>query len=244
MTQPAPNSTVPDKGLVARAIGILTSPKATFETIVAYPRPAVFLLFVCLLLGVAQGAPQFTEKGRQAALDMQVKSMEGFGMQVKPEVYEAMEKRMAYNGYITVVSMFVFVPIAVVFFSALYWVLFNAVLGGTASFKQVLGITAHSGIIGAIGALISAPIMYAQGVLSTAGPFNLGALVPFLAPENIIAKTLGATSMFQVWGMFVTGIGLGVLYRRKGSTIGLALIAFYLIITACVFTVFSAFASR
>ncbi len=51
--------------------------------------------------------------------------------------------------------------------------------------------------------------------MSTAGPFNLGALVPFLDPDNLIAKTLGSTSLFTVWGLLVTGIGLGVLYRRR-----------------------------
>ena len=239
MTQPPPTATAPDKGLIARAIGIITSPKATFEAVVAQPKPVAMLFLVCLVLGLSAAIPQFTDRGRLAALDMQVKQMEAFGMNVTPEIYQSMEKRSVYAGYTTLAGVFIGVPLMTMLFTALYWAVFNAIMGGLATFKQVLGIVTHSQVIGALGAAVAAPIMYAQGVMSTSGPFNLGALVPFLEPDSIIAKTLGATNVFTLWGLLVTGIGLGVLYKRKGSTIGLVLIALYVVIAAGFFSIFS-----
>lgn len=247
MSQPASPATAPDKGVVARAIGILTSPKATSETIAAFPRPAIILILVCLIMGVAAAAPQFTERGRQMAFDMQVRSMERMMPTIPPEMMTRMEEASHTAGATAAiwpfVGVFVAVPLFSLFFTALYWVVFNAIMGGTATFKQVLGIVTHSQVIGALGALVAAPIMYAQGVVTAGGPFHLGALVPFLDPGGIVAQTLGVTSVFLVWSMIVTGIGLGVLYKRNGTTIGIVLIAFYLLLAAGMFTVFSAFTS-
>ena len=71
-TMPAP----PDEGVLARAIGILTSPRRTFEGIVKNPRPAAILFLCVTVIALATSLPQFTERGRQAALDMQVQNTE------------------------------------------------------------------------------------------------------------------------------------------------------------------------
>ena len=57
-----------------------------------------------------------------------------------------------------------------------------------------------------------------------AGPFNLGALVPFLDDSSPIRTVLGSISVFTIWGLIVTAIGLGVLYRRKSRNIAITLI--------------------
>jgi hypothetical protein len=72
LTVPVPQ----DEGVLARAIGILTSPKRTFEGIVQNPRPAAILFLATAVIALATSLPQFTERGRQAALDMQVQQVE------------------------------------------------------------------------------------------------------------------------------------------------------------------------
>jgi hypothetical protein len=224
---------VPEKGLFARAIGMIVSPGETFKSIVQTPRPAGILFLICLVIGLATGVPQFTERGRQAALDMQATQIERFtGQPVTPEAYAAMEQRAHYGGYITIVSVFIFLPVFTVLFGALYWVVFNALLGGTASFKQVLAIVAHSQVVSALGALVSAPIQYVQGTQTAAGPFNLGALAPMLEPGSTLANILGGLSVFTMWQVIITAIGLGVLYRRKSGGIAIALLAVYVAIVA------------
>ena len=44
-----------DPGLVARAIGILTSPRATFEKVVANPRPVGILFLVAVVIALGAG---------------------------------------------------------------------------------------------------------------------------------------------------------------------------------------------
>lgn len=229
-----------DQGLLARAIGVLVSPGKTFAGVARSPRPAGILLLVCLLTGLATGLPQFTERGRQAALDMQVQQIERFtGQPVTPEMYTQMEGRTKYSAYASLIGVFVVLPVVCLLFTTLFWVLFNALLGGTASFKQVLAVVTHSQVVTAAGTLLAAPIQYAQGTFTTAGPFNLGALVPMLEPGNPIAAVLGAISFFTLWQLIVTGIGLGTLYRRRPLPIAAGLIVFYVLIITAVTVVFS-----
>jgi len=228
---------LPTKSVFSRAVGIVFSPGTTFQDVVRSPRPAGILLLVCLLMGAAVGVPQFTERGRQATLDMQVQQIEKFtGQPVTPEMYTGMEQRSHWSGYLTLGSMFLFVPFFCVLFAGIFFVVFNAILGGTASFKQVLATVTHSQVIAALGAVVSSPIQYIQGTQTAAGPFNLGALAPMLEPGSALANLLGGLSFFTIWQIIVSAIGLGVLYKRRPGPITTGLLVFYVLIVA-VFTV-------
>lgn len=233
MPESAPNAAAPPMGLFARIVGVITSPRATFESIVAHPRPVGVLFAVALAVALASGLPQFTESGRQAVLDAQIRSIEQFtGQPATPEQIERMEQQSRYNGPIAVVSTFIILPIVSLLIAAVYWAGFNAVLGGTAAFKQVLAVVTHSQVITGLGAVIGTPIQLMQGTMTSAGPFNLGALAPMLEEGSALASLLGAISVFSIWGVFVSAVGLAVLYRRKTGPIFIALLALFLMLTA------------
>jgi hypothetical protein len=231
----APSTEAPIPGLFSRFIGIITSPTATFAHVVRVPKVAGMLFLISLIMGLAQGLPQFTERGRAAALEMQVQQMEGFGMTVTDEVYQQMEQRSHSNlaGYIAIVSMFVGVPFGAVVMTVVLWVVFNAIMGGTATFKHVMAVVVHSQAVSALGVLFAAPIMYARGVLST-GVANVGALLPMLDETSFLAKFLGSIDLFAVWWVVVLSIGLGVLYKKKTSSIATALFIVYGIIAVTI----------
>lgn len=232
---------VNDPGLFGRAIGMITSPGATFQHVVREPRPAIMLLLVSVVIAIASAVPQFTERGQQAVLTTQVEMMERFGATVSDEMYANLQRQVAYGAYTTLVSTFVMMPVMALFFSALYWGVFNALMGGTATFKQVLGIVTHSMVIMAVGALIQAPIQMTQERMSITGPFNLGALVPFLGDESFVARLLSGINAITLWQIVVIAIGLGVLYKRKSTGIAVSLIVLYVAVVAIGVSLFSAF---
>jgi len=225
---------VSDRGLLARTIGMVTAPTDTFRAVVSSPRPFGVLLLACVVLVLATAGPQFTARGRQAALDMQVQQVEKFTRQpVAPQAYAQMERQAERFGpYFAAIGTFVFVPVMSLFFTALYWVAFNTILGGTAAFKQVLAIVTHSQVITALGAAVTAPIQYASGVNTPTGPFNLGALAPMLDPNSFLATFLGMLTVFQIWAVVVTAIGLAVLYNRTRRNVTIALLAFHGLVMA------------
>jgi len=243
MSEPA--ATVPDQGLVARASGILFSPSQTFRTVVAYPRPASMLFMVALVIGLSTSLPQFTAHGRQAALDMMVQRTQQAGQAPTPEMYARVERMQPYLPYIAFASTFILLPVISVLFGAIYWAVFNTILGGMATFGQVLGVVTHASVIGALGAIVAVPIQWFQdGPPNPAGPFNLGALVPMLEPTDFLFRWLSSVSVFMLWQVAVSAIGLGVLYKRRTTGILIGLLSVYLLVTAGLAAAFPSLSSR
>ena len=77
--------------------------------------------------------------------------------------------------------------------------------------------------------------------MTMAGPFNLGALAPMLEEGSKLAAFLGSISIFSLWTFFVSGVGLGVLYKRNGTTIAMVLIGVFLLFMFAVASIFSSF---
>ncbi len=227
MTDPS-HPTPPCPGLLARAIGIITAPGAMFVHVVRTPKVAGMIFLVGIVAGLAQGLPQLTERGRAAALEMQVQQMENFGMQVTDEIYQTLEARSHSNlgAYTAIVGGVVGTPFVAVIMTTLLWGVFNTVMGGTASFKQVMAVLVHSQAVSTLGVLFAAPIMYARGTMG-AGVANLGALLPMLDETSFLAKFLGTIDLFAVWWVVVLAIGLATLYKKKANSIATGLFVFY-----------------
>ena len=227
-TSPAPAPS----GLLSRFVGIITSPKATFEDVAAHARWfGMFALTIGIIVACTT-APLFTEWGRQAALDMQVQQMESFGMQVGDEQYAAMERSMEFGAYMNGVGVLVFSAVMLVVICGILFAIFNAVMGGNASFKQLVAVVVHAGVISALAQLFAAPLNYARGSMSSST--NLAVLLPMLDEGSFVAQFLGMIDLFMVWYVVVLAIGLGVLYKRRTQPIAYSLFAVYGVIAVVI----------
>ena len=217
-------------GVFARAIGIITSPKATFELVVSTaPYTIGILSLVCLLSAIGTVSYSLTEKGKQAQTDFNVQQMEKMGVTVTDEMYAAMEKQAPYRPYLTLVSMFIFFPIFIVIVSGIFYAVFNAVMGGTAEFKQVMAVASHAWMVPAVGALFAGGMNFLRGSIQQSAA-NLGMLLPMLKEGSFAANLAGGIDVFQIWFVLTLSIGLGVLYKRKTSGIATGLFIVYAII--------------
>lgn len=238
MTASTPPPAPAEMGLFARALGMLTAPRATYESVIANPRPIGILFIAAVLIAIAAATPLFTVSGQQAWLDSVTQAQAASGREMSPEATAGLERFAPLVGYFALGQIFIGLPIFALILSGLSWVAFNTIMGGTASFKQVLAVVTHSNVPGAVGAILGLPIQLMQSTMSPGGPFNLGALAPMLDPASPLARSLGVTSVFTVWGLIVMGIGLAVLYRRKSVNIAIGLLVVYALI---VFGLMSAF---
>jgi membrane protein, antimicrobial resistance system len=230
MTTPATaaGSTPATPNLLARFIGIITSPRATFQAVAASPKVLGMLLTVSLLTAVFSALPMTTDAGKQAALDQQVQSMQSMGFQVTDEMYDQMQKGTGRMPYMTGISVLIFIPIVSLVFAGILFAVFNAALGGEASFKQVFSVYIHSGVIGAVSAVLSGTVNYFSGRVTSVA--NLGALLPMLPEKSFVANLLGTVDVFILWSVIVTAIGLGVLYKRRTQPIAISFLAIYAVI--------------
>jgi hypothetical protein len=216
------------KNLLARFVGIIASPRETFASVAAAPKWLGMLLLVATVTAVFTALPMTTDAGKQAALEQQVEQIKSFGMQVSDQMYEQMEKGAGRMPYTTGATVFVFTPIMSVIFAGILFAIFNAALGGEASFKQLFSVYIHSGAIGALSALLSGTVNYFSGRVGSVT--NLGALLPMLPEKSFGAHLLGTVDIFLVWSVVVLAIGLGVLYKRRTQPIAIALLSVYAVI--------------
>jgi hypothetical protein len=144
-TAAAAGSTPAPKSLIARLVGVITSPKETFQSVVASPKWLGVLACTTLAAALFNALPLTTEAGQQAAIQRNEDTVKSFGVQVTDQVHENMERSAARMPYTTAISIVVVSPIIVTIAAGIFFAIFNAALGGEASFKQVFTVLAHAG---------------------------------------------------------------------------------------------------
>jgi Yip1 domain len=232
-------ATVAPMGLLSRFVGVITSPKATFQAVVAHPRWFGMLALVTIVVAVCVSLPLTTDAGRQAALDNNIRQMENFGVQVNDQMYANMAKGMRYAVYQTFFSVLCVGPIVTVIIAGILYGVFAVLMGGQATFKQLFAVYVHSTAISAAGQLFTGPLNYFRGSMSSAT--NLGVVLPMIDEHSFIGRLLGMIDLFLVWWLVLLAIGLGVLYRRRTQPIAIGLFAVYVVIILAAAAVMSAF---
>lgn len=231
-TDTAPAVIQPLPSLPARVFGVLTSPRDTFAKVVATPR-WVGMLALSLVVTVAGGWWFLgTDVGRQALLDQQVSSMEGFGVQVSDAQYAQLEGRLKYAQYFQAGGALIGGPLITFAMAGLLFGVFSGLLGGSATYKQVLAVLTHSGAVNIVQQLFVTPLNYVRESMSS--PTNLSVFLPMLEEGSFLSAFLGTIDLFIVWWVVVLGIGLSVLYRRKTGSVVLGLFGVYAVIALAI----------
>ncbi len=234
MTTPpiVPASAPAPKSLPARFIGVITSPRETFASVAAAPKWLGILALTTIIVAGFTALPMTTEAGRQAAIDQQVTQMQSFGFTVNDQMYEALEKGAGRMPYTTGLGVLVITPIFAVIVAGILFAIFNAALGGEATFKQVFAVLVHAGAISALSTIFSGTVNYFRGAIGSVA--NLGALLPMLAENSFAGRLLGMIDIFLIWYVIVLAIGLAVLYRRRTQPIAISLLTVYAVIAIVV----------
>jgi hypothetical protein len=191
-----------------------------------------------LVVGIIAGSTfafLSTEVGQQAQIDRQIQQMESFGFPVTDQAIEGMERGAPFGRYIAAGFIVVFSPLMMAIMAGIGIVVFNALLGGEATFKQVYAIVVHSGFIGALQQVFVMPLNYARESMSSAT--SLGIFLPMVDDTSFLGRLAGGIDFFLIWSLISTAIGLGVLYRKRTAPIAWSLLAVYVIIILGIATV-------
>jgi Yip1 domain len=209
----------PGPSLLSRFFGILFSPRATYEKVVANPRALGAMALVALLSAVTVGTFMSSEVGKAAIMEQALKGPD------PQRAQEAMEKILPYMGPTYAIFSFVFVPISTVVMSAILYMIFNVIMGGTANFRQMMAVVAHSQFVPVISAIFGTIINYSRGTIASVT--TLAGAASMLDESSFLYRFLSAIELFNVWWVFVLSIGLAVLYRKKTSSVAITLFSIY-----------------
>ena len=136
-----------------------------------------------------------------------------------------MEAMLQYAPYFSVAYIAVFFPLAALLVSGIVIAVFNAALGGSATFKQVYAVVVHSLMVLGLQQIFVYPLDYAKQSLSS--PTNLAVFFPFLDEATFLARLLGSIDLFLIWWIVNLSIGVAVLYKKRTAPIGTALLIVY-----------------
>jgi hypothetical protein len=224
--------------LPARFAGVITSPRETFQSVAAHPRWFGMLVVVTVMVAFFSALPMTTEAGKEATLRNQVEQIESMGMTISDQAYERMRRGIGAAAYTTAGAILVFSPIVTLVIAGILFAVFNGLMGGEASFKQVFAVMVHASVITALQQLFTGPVNYFRGAVTSAT--NLLALLPMVDARSFAGRVLAMTDLFIIWYLLVLAIGVGILYGRRTQPIAMTLYGIY----AGVVLVFAAVMSR
>lgn len=234
---PPAGATPAPKGLVSRFFGVLTSPKETYADVAARPTWLPMFLVIVAISTVCGGWLSTTDVGKKAALDEATRMLESFGARIPPQAYDRMREgimsapawRMYLNACLGSLVMFGVVGAVV---AGILLGVFNALMGGDATFKQVFAVTVHAQVILTVKTVFITPLNYMRE--SMANPTSLAGFLPMLDDTGLPARLLGSIDLFWLWWIFSLAVGVAVLYRRRTQPIATALIGVYVSVAAVI----------
>jgi hypothetical protein len=215
-------------GLAARLIGVLVSPKETFGAIAANPKWVGAMAVTLAIAAVCQYLILSSPPMQDAMIDQALRN---------PQANEqAVERIISILPYVISGVTLILGAGFNAIVAGLLMLIFSTLMGGSAKFKQVYAVVAHSAVVSTLQGILTASLLLAGAKPSGTSPpgANLAIFVPMLEETSFVTKFLGAIDLILVWWIVTLSIGLGVMYRRRTGGIAMTLLAIYVVIALVV----------
>lgn len=221
---PAPEMPAPGPtNSFARIIGVLFSPKATFDSIVRKPTWLIPVLFACLVgisvtfvIGKTIGWRAVVEKRISQSATAQ-KQME----QLSPEDREkAIDNQAKFSPYFVYPSNIILPFVGALLFALILWGLFNAIFGAKLGFLTSLGVVSYGWVPQLIYYLLAIPILFIKDPatidINNMVASNPGALLSDDSAKWLVAL-LSSVDIFSLWTIILLAIGFKTADPKKLS---------------------------
>jgi hypothetical protein len=213
-TQPAPQE--PYTGSFPRRVmDTFFSPIALFRRFGARP-PWWDVMLLSVVLGVVAIALIPVEVWVNTTEEAMRRSGQEVPAGMDPEAMGGMQRMVGLIGGVIVPWILLAIEAGAMV------LLFNVILGGSATFRQYVSVLAHASLISAVGGLATVPIILQKGVMEG---ITLGALAGGMDQDGFVYQFLNAWNVFLVWQFVVVGLGAATLNRRvsAGTAVGVLL---------------------
>jgi hypothetical protein len=223
---PTPEASTNDNSF-SRVIGVLFSPKPTFESIVKRPTWIVPVILMCII-GLAVTAVFAQRVGWRSYIERQIeqnpsaqKRMEGLTADQREDVLEKQTKFWGAFGYVLpVVATFLGLAIA----ATALMVAFNVVGGTRTKFATAIAIVSYAWVPFLIHGILSIVTMYLKDPatidIKNLLASNPGAFLSDDSPQWLISL-LRSLDIFTIWTLLLAAIGFSATNPKK-LTVGKA----------------------
>jgi hypothetical protein len=184
------------------------------------------LLLVTFALSTMSFALLFrTEVGQFALIDRWERAALAFGRDVNDDQYARLEALSHHGAAYAALRGGLQGPVLALALATLIRAWFGS-SGSDATYRQVLAVVVHAGVILMFRDLVSAPLDYVRETL--ASPATLSTFLPIFDDASPIARFLAMIDLFVVWWALVLAIGVSVIYRRRMRSVVVPFIGAYI----------------
>jgi len=226
-----PTSTVSSERpstLLSRVAGVVIAPRATCVSIATDPKWADVLVASFLVTVLCSAALMQTEVGRLALLDQWERTATAFGQAVSDAEYAALSRASDQGTAYAVISSLASGPLLTVTLSLLLFAIFRRALRAGVTYRHILGVAAHAGVILALRQIVATPLDYMRE--SLASPLTMTVLLTMLDEASPIARFFAILDVFVLWWLVVLAIGMSVLTGRATRPLAIRLIGAYIVL--------------
>jgi len=201
-------------GFVARLFNVFVSPRETFEAV--RERPAWVVPFIIIILITAGTTYFMTPLTADMQKDLIENRMENMGASDE-QIEDALERAEG-NQIAGVIGGAVSVAIMLIVGGLIWLFVSNTILGGEATFGQMMGVNVYRYFIMLVGLLIKLPIMLSQQTINI--HFSLAKLFMDEASMNtFLYKFLANIELFNLWSIAVLIVGIATVIRVNISKV-------------------------
>jgi hypothetical protein len=202
--------------LPARIVQVFVSPAALFDRLKEVPA-WIGMLLVLVVVSVVSSFLLPEEVMRELVQTNLPADAE------QEQIDQAVGFARAWGRTLAVVGT----PITIAVIAGILILVYNVLLGGAGTFKQLYSATTHAFVIYTVGGLLTLALILSRGEMTT---LSLNLLIPGLE-EGFLFRLLRGINVFSLWTAAVLGIAVSRIYpkRSAGSATAL-LIALYLVL--------------
>jgi hypothetical protein len=205
----------------SRILGVLFSPKATFESIARRPTWLVPVILLCIVeLGVIG---VFSRRvGWRGLIEKQMANSSQF-QQLSPAQQEnQIETAMKYAPAFGYVEVIIAPFLGALVFAGIFWLIFNMAVGAKLGFRTSLAVVSFGQVPSILAGLVGILILFLKDpttvdlqhlVASNAGAFLANDSAKWLVP------LLSSVDFFLFWEMILLAIGFSATAPKKISVV-------------------------
>mgnify|MGYP001355877856 CR=1 FL=1 len=205
--------TTEDLGIGARMLCVFRTPAATFAAMASSQSLRDWLIPTLIMAAatVASAIAILPVAGKVTddIMSQQMTAEQHQALESMGQDPQAMMESMRQAAQIMGAIGAAFLPFISLFIvGALLLLLSNFVLGGNATYSQMLGVTAYSSLVGLIQLAIATPWIISSGELEVYT--GLGILLSD-PPTTFLALVVAGIDFFSLWQVYIMAIGMAVL---------------------------------
>lgn len=215
-----PSAETPERAnSFGRVFGVLFSPKETFQSIARKPTWLVPILVLCvaelLLVGIYGH-----RAGWRGMIEKQMSSQSRFQELPAAQRERQIEMATKVTSYAVYIEVVIGPFAAVALFAAIFWLIFNMMIGAKFGFKTSMGVVAYSLVPAVISTLLGVLILFLKDPstldLQHLVASNAGAYLPDSAPKWLAAG-LRMVDLFLFWEIILMAFGYSAAAPKKIS---------------------------